>query len=125
MYSINKEILPRLIFPLADFEDKEQIREIARENKLRVANKPDSEDICFIPDGDYKRFLEENSDLSPKPGNIVDKQGNVLGKHNGLYKYTIDDLSNYINKLAIIDRNFKSGKDNVDRFELFLFAKDN
>jgi tRNA-specific 2-thiouridylase len=89
LYSINKEVLPHLIFPLAEFEDKEEIRKIARENNLRVANKPDSEDICFIPDGDYKRFLEENSDLSPKAGNIVDKQGNILGKHNGLYRYTI------------------------------------
>ena len=89
LYSINKDVLPHLIFPLADFEDKEQIRQIARDNELKVANKPDSEDICFIPDGDYKKFLEENSDLSPKPGNIVDKKGKVLGRHNGLYRYTI------------------------------------
>ena len=89
LYSIDKQVLPYLIFPLADFKDKGQIRQIARDNELKVANKPDSEDICFIPDGDYKKFLEENSNLSPKPGNIVDKQGFVLGKHNGLYKYTI------------------------------------
>ena len=89
LYSINKELLPHILFPLESYESKDQIRQIAKENNLRVANKPDSEDICFIPDGDYKRFLEENSDISKKPGNIVDSNGNILGKHEGLYRYTI------------------------------------
>ena len=56
---------------------------------MLVANKPDSEDICFIPDGDYKKFLQENSDIKEKEGNIVNKEGKILGKHTGLYKYTI------------------------------------
>ena len=68
---------------------KDEIRNIAKENNLQTANKPDSEDICFIPDGDYKKFLEENSNIRPKLGNIVNKQGKVLGKHTGLYNYTI------------------------------------
>ena len=55
-----KELLEHLIFPLADFESKEEIRNIAKEKNLKVANKPDSEDICFIPDGDYAKFLERN-----------------------------------------------------------------
>lgn len=63
LWSIPKEILEHLLFPLADFENKEEIRKIARENALKVANKPDSEDICFIPDGNYKKFLENNSCL--------------------------------------------------------------
>ena len=66
LWSIPKELLENIIFPLADFESKDEIREIARENNLKVANKPDSEDICFIPDGNYKRFLENNSKLEPK-----------------------------------------------------------
>ena len=78
-----------ILFPLADFESKEQIREIARENNLKVANKPDSEDICFIPDGNYKKFLEENSNLKAKKGNIVNLEGKILGEHTGLYNYTI------------------------------------
>ena len=82
-------MLEHVIFPLADFESKEKIREIAREHELPVANKPDSEDICFIPDGDYKRFLEENSHIKPKPGNIILEDGTVVGKHTGLYHYTI------------------------------------
>ena len=89
LWNMPKELLEHLIFPLADFESKEEIRNIAKEKNLKVANKPDSEDICFIPDGDYAKFLERNSDLKPKPGNIVDTKGNVLGKHTGLYHYTI------------------------------------
>ena len=89
LYSIPKELLKKIIFPLGDFESKDEIREIAREHELRVANKPDSEDICFIPNGDYKEFLEKNSDLKSIPGNIVNSKGKVLGKHSGLYKYTI------------------------------------
>lgn len=89
LWNIPKELIEHILFPLADFNSKEEIRNIAREYKLNVANKPDSEDICFIPDGDYKKFLENNSTLRPTPGNIVDKYGKVLGKHNGLYNYTI------------------------------------
>ena len=89
LYSIPKELLDKIIFPLADFESKDEIRKIAKEHDLKVAHKPDSEDICFIPDGNYKKFLEENSSLKPKPGNIVNSKGEILGKHNGLYKYTI------------------------------------
>ena len=89
LWNIPKELLEHVVFPLANFEDKEQIREIARENNLKVANKPDSEDICFVPDGNYKKFLETNSDLKPKKGNIVNNKGEILGKHTGLYNYTI------------------------------------
>lgn len=89
LYSINREVLEHIIFPLESYESKDEIRKIARENNLRVANKPDSEDICFIPDGDYKLFLEQNSNITKTSGNIVDKAGNILGKHEGLYRYTI------------------------------------
>ena len=89
LWNIPKELIEHVIFPLGDFEDKEQIREIAREANLKVANKPDSEDICFVPDGNYKKFLENNSDIKPKVGNIVTSKGEILGKHTGLYNYTI------------------------------------
>lgn len=89
LYNIEKDLLSHIIFPLGNFESKDEIREIARQNNLIVANKPDSEDICFIPDGDYKKFLEEHSDIKPKEGNIVNRQGKILGKHTGLYNYTI------------------------------------
>lgn len=89
LWNIPKELIEHVVFPLADFESKDEIRKIAREHNLKTANKPDSEDICFVPDGNYKRFLEENSEIKPKKGNIVHVNGTVLGKHNGLYNYTI------------------------------------
>ena len=89
LWNIPKDLIEHVVFPLAEFESKEEIREIARKNNLKVANKPDSEDICFVPDGNYKKFLENNSDIKPKVGNIVNSKGEVLGKHTGLYNYTI------------------------------------
>ena len=89
LWNMPKDLIQHVVFPLADFESKDEIREIARKHDLKVANKPDSEDICFIPDGNYKKFLEMNSNLKPIEGNIVNSSGEVLGKHTGLYKYTI------------------------------------
>lgn len=89
LWNIPKDLIRHILFPLSDFENKEEIRQIARESNLKVANKPDSEDICFIPDGNYKKFLEKNSNIKPKEGNIVNLDGKILGKHTGLYNYTI------------------------------------
>ena len=57
LWNIPKQLLEHIVFPLGNFESKDEIRKIASENNLKVANKPDSEDICFIPDGNYKKFL--------------------------------------------------------------------
>lgn len=65
LYNIPKKLLSNIVFPLGEFDSKDEIREIAKEHNLKVANKRDSEDICFIPDGNYKKFLEENSNLRP------------------------------------------------------------
>ena len=107
LYNIPKEVVEKVVFPLANMKSKEEIRKLAREHGLEVANKPDSEDICFIPDGDYKRFLEEHSDLKAKEGNIVNLEGEVLGKHQGLYRYTIGQRKGlgiaYSEPLFVID----------------------
>lgn len=89
LYNIPKYLLDKVKFPLGNFANKDEIRKIAKEHNLPVANKPDSEDICFIPDGNYKKFLEENSNIKSKQGNIINNKGEVLGIHTGLYKYTI------------------------------------
>lgn len=89
LWNIPKDLIKYVLFPLSDFENKDQIRKIARDRNLKVANKPDSEDICFVPDGNYKKFLENNSKIKPKEGNIVNQKGEILGKHTGLYNYTI------------------------------------
>lgn len=89
LYCMPKELLGKVLFPLGKFASKDEVREVAKQNNLKVASKPDSEDICFIPDGNYKKFLENNSEIKPKPGNIVLEDGTILGRHNGLYNYTI------------------------------------
>ena len=68
---------------------KDKIREIAKEIGLAVHNKKDSEEICFIPDNDHGRFILEAKPGKIKPGNFVDKEGNVLGRHKGIVYYTI------------------------------------
>jgi len=89
LYSIPKEVLPKVILPLANFTDKNDIRNIAKSNNLDVAHKKDSQEICFIPDNDYGKFLEDNLTAKPKCGNIVLKDGTILGKHKGLIYYTV------------------------------------
>lgn len=89
LYNIPKDIINKVLFPLGQFENKEQIRKIAEKHDLLTAKKPDSQEICFIPDDDYAKFLSKNGRVESKPGKIVDKQGNVLGTHKGLIHYTI------------------------------------
>ena len=89
LYRIPKEILPKIIFPLEDFSDKEEIRNIARENDLLVAEKKESQEICFIPDNDYVGFIKNNSNNKFNEGNIVNSKGEILGKHNGIINYTV------------------------------------
>lgn len=115
LYNITKELLNKVLFPLSDFENKSEIRKIANEYNLPVANKPDSEDICFIPDGDYKKFLEENSDIKAQQGNIVDAKGNILGRHEGLYRYTIGQRKGLgiSNKVPLFVVGFDSQKNEL------------
>ena len=115
LWNIPKELIEHVLFPLADYEEKEEIRKIARDNNLKVANKPDSEDICFVPDGNYKKFLENNSDIKPKEGNIVDTEGKILGKHTGLYNYTIGQRKGLgiSNPVPLFVVGFNSGKNEV------------
>lgn len=89
LYRIPKEILSKIIFPLEDFSNKEEIRNIARENNLLVAEKKESQEICFIPDNDYVSFIKNNSNSKFQEGNIVNTKGEILGKHNGIINYTV------------------------------------
>lgn len=66
-----------------------EVRKIAEENGFVNAEKPDSQDICFVPDGDYAKIIELHSGRAPKSGNFVDKNGNILGKHKGIIHYTV------------------------------------
>ena len=88
LYTMPEDMVEHVLFPLGDFKNKEEIREIAKKYNLETATKKDSQDICFIPDGDYIKFLDENN-IKFKKGNIVTKDGTILGKHEGLHRYTI------------------------------------
>ncbi len=88
LYSLTQEQLAHTLFPVGRY-DKNEIRKIAEEQGFYNAHKPDSQDICFVPDGDYASFIERHTgNIYPK-GDFVDTQGNVLGTHNGIIRYTI------------------------------------
>ncbi len=89
LFNLSQEQIARVMFPLAEFE-KTEVRKIAESLGLGVAGKSESHEICFIPDNDYSRFIagRVNGD-SFRPGNIVDSEGNILGKHKGYPGYTI------------------------------------
>ncbi len=88
LYNFTQDQLKYTLMPLGDYT-KPQVREIAEREDLIVANKPDSQEICFVEDGDYAKFIQEFSNLSPIPGDILDINGNILGEHKGLIHYTI------------------------------------
>ncbi len=88
LYSLSREQLPHTCFPLGAIT-KEQVRKIAEAHGFINSKKRDSQDICFIPDGNYKRFMEEEYGVSVGSGDFVDKEGKVLGHHRGYYGYTI------------------------------------
>jgi tRNA-uridine 2-sulfurtransferase len=88
LYMLNQEQLAHTLFPLAEYT-KDQVRKMAGELGLGVASKPDSQEICFVPDDDYASFVREHSKHRIEPGNFVDRQGSFLGKHQGIIHYTI------------------------------------
>ncbi len=88
LYHLTQEQLAKSIFPLEGV-DKEQIRSIARAIGLHVAEKKDSQDICFVEQGKYIEFIEDFTGETSTPGDFVDTQGNVIGHHKGIERYTI------------------------------------
>ena len=88
LFSLRQEQLARALFPLGEFS-KSDTREIARESHLKTADKEESMEICFVPDKDYGRFLQQAKLVEKHRGEIVDLQGRVLGHHEGIEFYTI------------------------------------
>ena len=88
LFSTTQEQLDYLRFPLGEIE-KEETRNIANKLSLNVANKPDSQDICFVPNGDYSSVIKKFRPESFKPGDILDLTGKKLGEHEGIISYTI------------------------------------
>lgn len=88
LYGLTQEQLAHTLMPVGNYE-KEKIRKIAADLGLSVADKPDSQDICFIPDNDYAGFISRNSNVVFTPGNFVSTQGEILGQHKGIVHYTV------------------------------------
>lgn len=88
LYNLTQEQLQRTLMPVGEYS-KEEIRKIAEDIQLQVANKPDSQDICFVPDGDYAGFIEKTAGKQLQKGNFVTVDGTVLGEHKGIIHYTV------------------------------------
>jgi tRNA-specific 2-thiouridylase len=88
LFGINRDLLDRIIFPVGDFE-KLKIREKSQQAGLRVFDKPDSQEICFIPDNDYAGFIERYRGKQNTSGQIVDTAGTVVGQHDGYERFTV------------------------------------
>lgn len=89
LFTLTQERLSQLLFPLGEVESKDEVRRMAREFGLPVAEKSDSQEVCFIPGDDYIAFLERDGALGGTPGDIVHLDGQVIGRHLGTHRYTI------------------------------------
>ncbi len=88
LFSLTQDQLSRAVFPVGD-RPKEAVREYARRRRLPVADKPDSREICFIPDHDYASFVAARSPETARPGVVVNEDGRVLGGHDGIHRFTV------------------------------------
>lgn len=131
LYGINKDVLNHVIFPLEKFSSKEEVREIAKKAGLNVSSKKDSQEVCFVPNDDYKTFLEANLGKQ-KSGDICLSDGSVLGKHNGLTNYTIGQRKglniSYKEPLYVVEIDVDNNRiivgTNEELFRDELIAKD-
>jgi tRNA-specific 2-thiouridylase len=88
LFGLTQEQLATALFPVGDFT-KDEVRRLARERELPVADKAESQEICFVPDGDYAAFVERQDPGAPREGPIVDRAGRELGRHGGVHRYTV------------------------------------
>src|SRR5205823_245761 len=88
LFSLTQDQLACALFPVGD-RPKDDVREYARRRRLPVANKPDSQEICFIPDDDYAAFVDRYADTASRGGTIVDETGRILGGHQGVHRFTV------------------------------------
>lgn len=88
LYNLTQEQLRHTLFPVGEY-DKKEIRSIAEQAGLKVAHKPDSQEICFVPDGDYAAFIERETGQKEIPGNFISREGKILGRHRGISHYTV------------------------------------
>lgn len=117
LYFLNQEQLKHSLFPLGEFETKEEVRAIAEKNGFFNADKPDSQDICFVTSGSYGDFLEKFRGKPYPKGYFVDEEGNKLGKHKGIIRYTIGQRKGL--GLALKEPMYVAGK-NLEKNQVIL-----
>ena len=131
LYNLTQEQLAHVQFPLGELR-KDQVRSIAEDHGFINAGKHDSQDICFVPDGDYTAFIERYTGEMAKPGDFVDKEGKVLGRHEGITHYTIGQRRGlrfpaktriYVQKIDPVTNQVVLGK-NEDLFTTELTANE-
>lgn len=131
LYSLTQEQLSKTLFPIGEYT-KAETRKIAEEHGLLNAHKPDSQDICFVPDGDYASFIERDTGISFPEGDFIDLNGNVLGRHRGIIRYTVGQrkgLNISLGKPAyVVSKNIEDNTvtlgENEDLFTTALIARD-
>ena len=130
LYNLTQYQLAHTLMPLGDYT-KDEVRAIAKEIGLGVATKPDSQEICFVPDDDYAKYIEEATGKKAEIGNFVDKEGKVLGKHKGIIHYTIGQRKGlglslgkpgFVQRIDVEKNEVVIG-DNEDLFEHTVYAK--
>jgi len=89
LYTLTQQQLRQVIFPLGNVEDKDEVRRMAREFTLPVAEKSESQEVCFIPNDDYVAFLEGSGSMGATDGDIIHLNGQIVGRHHGTHRYTI------------------------------------
>lgn len=127
---LNQHILSHVIFPIADLS-KPEIRQLASDNNIPVAEKKDSQEVCFIPDNDYISFIEREFNPKATPGDFLSSSGEKLGTHSGIYKYTIGQrkgLGAFGKPMYVLSIDAKNNAviigDNNELFKEEIYIKD-
>lgn len=131
LYSLTQFQLEHTLFPLGKYS-KDEIRQVAEKNGFINARKKDSQDICFVPDGNYAKFIESYCNKKYEKGSFIDKDGNILGEHNGIIRYTIGQRKGLNISLGhpayVISKDIESNTvtlgSNEDLFTSELYADD-
>jgi tRNA-specific 2-thiouridylase len=131
LYRLNQDVLPYILFPLGKFK-KNQTRELAKKYGLKNYKKAESQEICFIQDDNYRKFLTQHIKDTVKPGKFIDKEGKILGDHQGIPFYTIGQrkgLGVSLNKrMYVTEINFHKNviilSDDKDLYKDKLLVKD-
>lgn len=114
LYRISREKLKRVIFPLGSVLSKSEARELVDKSGISLGQKKDSQDICFVPDGDYAKFIEEYTKKSYPVGDFVTTDGKFLGKHKGIIRYTIGQRKGLglalDHSMYVVDKNLEANQ---------------